>query len=120
MMKSVSAAGSFETEITFTYCTEFIVGREKGNTRDPLRLRAYLESIGDCVVVVDDDEIIKVHVHTNDPGKALSEGVKYGQFETVKVENMRIQHANAAWVPEEAAGPAAPFLSPGSGSRAAS
>ncbi len=106
--KSVSAAGSFETEITFTYCTEFIVGREKGNTRDPLRLRAYLESIGDCVVVVDDDEIIKVHVHTNDPGKALSEGVKYGQFETVKVENMRIQHANAAWVPEEAAGPAAP------------
>ena len=106
--KSVSAAGSFETEITFTYCTEFIVGREKGNTRDPLRLRAYLESIGDCVVVVDDDDIIKVHVHTNDPGKALSEGVKYGQFETVKVENMRIQHANAAWVPEEATGPAAP------------
>ena len=106
--KSVSAAGSFETEITFTYCTEFIVGREKGNTRDPLRLRAYLESIGDCVVVVDDDDIIKVHVHTNDPGKALSEGVKYGQFETVKVENMRIQHANAAWVPEESAGPVVP------------
>ena len=107
-VKSVSAAGSFETEITFTYCTEFIVGREKGNTRDPLRLRAYLESIGDCVVVVDDDEIIKVHVHTNDPGKALSEGVKYGQFETVKVENMRIQHENAAWVPEENAGPEIP------------
>ena len=107
-VKSASAAGSFETEITFTYCTEFIVGREKGNTRDPLRLRAYLESIGDCVVVVDDDEIIKVHVHTNDPGKALSEGVKYGQFETVKVENMRIQHENAAWVPEENAGPEIP------------
>lgn len=107
-VKSVSAAGSFETEITFTYCTEFIVGREKGNTRDPLRLRAYLESIGDCVVVVDDDEIIKVHVHTNDPGKALSEGMKYGQFETVKVENMRIQHENAAWVPEENAGPEIP------------
>ncbi|HIZ20468.1 MAG TPA: DAK2 domain-containing protein [Firmicutes bacterium] len=106
--KKASAAGSFETEITFTYCTEFIVDREKGNTRDPLRLRAYLESIGDCVVVVDDEDIIKVHVHTNDPGKALSEGVKYGQFETVKVENMRIQHANAAWVPEEAAGPEAP------------
>ena len=107
-VKSVSAAGSFETEITFTYCTEFIVGREKGNTRAPLRLRAYLESIGDCVVVVDDDEIINVHVHTNDPGKALSEGVKYGQFETVKVENMRIQHENAAWVPEENAGPEIP------------
>ncbi len=100
--RSVSAAGSFETDITFTYCTEFIVARDKGNDRDPLRLRAYLESIGDCVVVVDDEDIIKVHVHTNDPGKALSEGVKYGQFETVKVENMRIQHANAGWVEENA------------------
>ncbi len=101
--KGVSAAGSFEADITFTYCTEFIVARDKGNDRDPLRLRAYLESIGDCVVVVDDEEIIKVHVHTNDPGKALSEGVKYGQFETVKVENMRIQHANAGWVDTEGA-----------------
>ena len=99
--KAVSAAGSFETDIKFTYCTAFIVAREKGNDRDPLRLRAYLESIGDCVVVVDDEEIIKVHVHTNDPGKALSEGVKYGQFETVKVENMRIQHENAGWVEDE-------------------
>ncbi len=109
VVKSVSAAGSFETEITFTYCTEFIVARAKGNDRDPLRLRAYLESIGDCVVVVDDDDIIKVHVHTNDPGKALSEGVKYGQFETVKVENMRIQHENAGWVEsEEAAQPQPP------------
>lgn len=99
--KGVSAAGAFEADITFTYCTEFIVARDKGNSRDPLRLRAYLESIGDCVVVVDDDDIIKVHVHTNDPGKALTEGVKYGQFETVKVENMRIQHANAGWVDAE-------------------
>ena len=83
--KGVSAAGSFEADITFTYCTEFIVARDKGNDRDPLRLRAYLESIGDCVVVVDDEEIIKVHVHTNE------------------VENMRIQHANAGWVDTEGA-----------------
>ncbi len=96
--RSVSAAASFETDITFTYCTEFIVARDKGCDKDPLQLRAYLESIGDCVVVVDDEEIIKVHVHTNDPGKALSKGVEYGQFETVKVENMRIQHENAGWV----------------------
>jgi len=95
-----SAAGAFEGEITFGYCTEFIVLREKGNTRDPLSLRAYLESIGDCVVVVDDEDIIKVHVHTNDPGKALQEGLKFGQFETVKVENMRLQHENAGWVGE--------------------
>ncbi len=113
-VKAVSAAGSFETDITFAYCTEFIVQRAKGNDRDPLRLRAYLESIGDCVVVVDDEDIIKVHVHTNEPGNALQEGLKYGQFETVKVENMRIQHANAGWVEEEAgdASPALPHTEP--------
>ena len=105
----VSVAGSFETDITFTYCTEFIVARSKECDKDPLQLRAYLESIGDCVVVVDDEEIIKVHVHTNDPGKALSKGVEYGQFETVKVENMRIQHQNAGWADsEETAAPVAP------------
>ncbi len=105
---NVSAAGSFETEITFTYCTEFIVARDPACKKDPLKLRAYLETIGDCVVVVDDEEIIKVHVHTNDPGKALSKGVEYGAFETVKVENMRIQHENAGWIPEEAQTQAAP------------
>ncbi len=105
---NVSAAGSFETEITFTYCTEFIVARDPACKKDPLKLRAYLETIGDCVVVVDDEEIIKVHVHTNDPGKALSKGVEYGAFETVKVENMRIQHENAGWIPEEAQTQVAP------------
>ncbi|EJX00424.1 DAK2 domain fusion protein YloV, partial [gut metagenome] len=82
----------FNTEdIRFSYCTEFIVERE--NTKDPALLRAFLEELGDCVVVVDDDEIIKVHVHTNDPGKALSEAVTYGHFVTVKVENMKLQHS---------------------------
>ena len=107
--RKASAAASFDTDIKFTYCTEFIVARDPKCTKDPLELRAYLESIGDCVVVVDDEEIIKVHVHTNDPGKALSKGVVYGQFETVKVENMRIQHENAGWVDDDAAAlPAAP------------
>ncbi|MBE6807042.1 MAG: DAK2 domain-containing protein [Ruminococcaceae bacterium] len=95
-----STVGSYEQDITFTYCTEFIVGRDRKCKLDPLSLRAYLESIGDCVVVVDDEEIIKVHVHTNHPGKAMEEALKYGQFETVKVENMRIQHENAGWVGE--------------------
>ena len=108
VQRSTSAAGSFETDITFTYCTEFIVARDKACTKDPLQLRAFLETIGDCVVVVDDDDIIKVHVHTNDPGKALSKGVEYGAFETVKVENMRIQHENAGWVPETADAPVVP------------
>ncbi len=95
-----STVGSYEQDIEFAYCTEFIVGRDPKCTLDPLSLRAYLESIGDCVVVVDDEEIIKVHVHTNHPGKALEEAIKYGQFETVKIENMRIQHENAGWVEE--------------------
>ena len=99
-VKESSVVGSYDAEITFTYCTEFIVVRDKDNDRDPLLLRAYLESIGDCVVVVDDEDIVKVHVHTNNPGNALQEGLKYGQFETVKVENMRFQHENASWVGE--------------------
>lgn len=82
----------FDTDdIRFSYCTEFIVERE--NQKDPTLLRAFLESLGDSVVVVDDEEIIKVHVHTNDPGKALSEAINYGHFATVKVENMKLQHS---------------------------
>ncbi|MBQ6816357.1 MAG: DAK2 domain-containing protein [Clostridia bacterium] len=88
-----NAAGEFETEITFTYCTEFIVNRE--NENDPAKLRAFLETIGDCVVVVDDEEIIKVHVHTDHPGKALEEAVNYGQMVKLKIENMRDQHERA-------------------------
>ena len=82
----------FNTEdITFTYCTEFIISRE--NKLDPEKLRAFLSSLGDSLVLVDDDEIIKVHVHTNDPGKALHEAMDYGSFVTVKIENMRLQHS---------------------------
>ena len=77
-------------DITFTYCTEFIIQRENDN--DPEKLRAFLSSLGDSLVLVDDEEIIKVHVHTNDPGKALHEAIEYGSFVTVKIENMRLQH----------------------------
>ena len=89
--KQAANFSDFKTEdITFTYCTEFIIGRE--NKNDPEKLRAFLNSLGDSLVLVDDDEIIKVHVHTNDPGKALHEAIEYGHFITVKVENMRLQH----------------------------
>lgn len=84
-----------EEEITYTYCTEFILEKKK-DCPDPFKLRAYLETIGDCVVVVDDDEIIKVHVHTDNPGLALQKALDFGQFindPKPKVENMRIQHA---------------------------
>ena len=90
-----SAAAEFDDDITFTYCTEFIVGRDEEITTDPNELRLFLETIGDCVVVVSDDEIIKVHVHTEQPGDALKEGLKFGQLLTVKVENMKEQHKNA-------------------------
>ena len=90
-VKEAADFSDFNTEdITFTYCTEFIVSRE--NDKDSEELRAFLSQLGDSLVLVDDDEIIKVHVHTNDPGKALSEAVHYGSFVTVKVENMRLQH----------------------------
>ncbi len=87
-----SAAAEFDDDITFTYCTEFIVGRSKLVKTPPSKLRSALEGIGDCVVVVDDEEIIKVHVHTEEPGNALQEGLKFGQLLTVKVENMKEQH----------------------------
>lgn len=89
-----SAAAEFDEEINFTYCTEFIVGRESEES-DPQLLREYLETIGDCVVVVSDEEIIKVHVHTEQPGKALTKGLEFGQLLTTKVENMKEQHKNA-------------------------
>ncbi len=86
-----NAAGEYETEITFTYCTEFIVIKNKKNS-DALKLRAYLESIGDSAVVVDDEEIIKCHVHTENPGDALQEALKFGMLTKLKIENMRLQH----------------------------
>ena len=83
----------FDTEdIHFTYCTEFIVERE--NSKDPDLLRKFLSGIGDSIVVVDDDEIIKTHVHTNEPGNVLTEALTYGSFLTVKIENMKQQHTH--------------------------
>ena len=92
----------FDTEdITFTYCTEFIISRE--NDKDPEQLRAFLSGLGDSLVLVDDDEIIKVHVHTNDPGQAMHEAISYGSFITVKIENMRLQHTEKVMTENEKA-----------------
>ena len=99
-VKEAADFSDFNTEdITFTYCTEFIIDRE--NDKDPEALRAFLSQLGDSLVLVDDDEIIKVHVHTNDPGKALSEAVTYGSFVTVKIENMRLQHTEKVMTENE-------------------
>ena len=92
----------FDTEdITFAYCTEFIISRE--NDKDPEQLRAFLATLGDSLVLVDDEEIIKVHVHTNDPGSALHEAINYGSFVTVKIENMRQQHTEKVMTESEKA-----------------
>ena len=88
-----------DEDITFTYCTEFIVSRE--NDKNPEELRAFLSELGDSLVLVDDDEIIKVHVHTNNPGTALQEALKYGSFVTVKIENMRLQHTEKVMSEQE-------------------
>ncbi len=88
------AAAQFDEIINFTYCTEFIVSRNQKLKKGTVELKSYLESIGDCVVVVDDEEIIKVHVHTDQPGNALQAGLEYGSLLTVKIENMVEQHKN--------------------------
>jgi len=81
-------------DIKFAYCTEFIVER-KNTTKEANRLRDFLDLRGDSIVVVDDDEIIKVHVHTNDPGVVLTEALTYGSLLSIKIENMREQHSEA-------------------------
>ena len=83
-----------EEDITFTYCTEFIILRE--GTKDAAFLRRTLDAMGDSLVVVDDDALIKVHVHTDDPGRALTEALAYGGLTAIKIENMREQHAEAS------------------------
>ena len=100
--KDAANFDDFDTEdITFAYCTEFIISRE--NSKDPEQLRAYLATLGDSLVLVDDEEIIKVHVHTNDPGSALHEAINYGSFVTVKIENMRQQHTEKVMTESEKA-----------------
>ena len=95
---------SFDTgEITFGYCTEFICSRD--NDKDPQALRPFLNELGDSLVLVDDDEIIKVHVHTNHPGKVLEEALTYGALLKVKIENMREQHTEIISEGEEAPAP---------------
>lgn len=90
-----------DEDITFTYCTEFIAER-RDKARNVQRLRSFLNSIGDSLVVVEDDDIIKVHVHTDQPNEVLEAGLKFGQLLTIKIENMRQQHS--AKIVEEASG----------------
>jgi len=82
-------------DITFAYCTEFMIERSK-TIKEVNRLRDFLDNRGDSIVVVDDDAIIKVHVHTNEPGTVLTEALTYGSLLSIKIENMHEQHSEAA------------------------
>lgn len=82
-----------EADIKFGYCTEFIILLNKNfNVKTEMDFKAYLESIGDSIVCVCDGEVVKVHVHTNDPGLAIQKGLKFGQLSNMKIDNMRLEH----------------------------
>ncbi len=91
---AVSAGSDLETaDIKFGYCTEFIIMLEEGKAvYDEPELKAFLESIGDSIVCVSDDDIVKIHVHTNDPGLAIQKGLSYGSLTKMKIDNMREEH----------------------------
>lgn len=82
-----------EMEIKFGYCTEFIIMLSRNfNIKAEMDFKEYLESIGDSIVVVADDDVVKVHVHTNDPGLAIQKALKYGALSNLKIDNMRLEH----------------------------
>lgn len=82
-----------DMEIKFGYCTEFIIMLSRNfNIKNEMDFKAYLESIGDSIVVVADDDVVKVHVHTNDPGLAIQKALKYGALSNMKIDNMRLEH----------------------------
>lgn len=91
--RSASLEAQAEAEIKFGYCTEFIIMLSKTfNIKAELDFKAYLESIGDSIVCVADDDVVKVHVHTNDPGLAIQRALKYGALSNMKIDNMRLEH----------------------------
>lgn len=93
MSMSASMEAQAEAEIKFGYCTEFIILLSKTfNIKAEMDFKAYLESIGDSIVCVADDDVVKVHVHTNDPGLAIQKALKYGSLSNMKIDNMRLEH----------------------------
>ena len=91
--KMTKAGAQAEADIKFGYCTEFIIMTDKAFTEaDEMEFKSYLESIGDSIVCVADEDIVKIHVHTNHPGLAFEKGLTYGQLSRMKVDNMREEH----------------------------
>lgn len=117
----VKPGAQAQADIKFGYCTEFIIMTEKEFTeKDETEFKAYLESIGDSIVCVADDDIVKIHVHTNDPGLAIQKALTYGQLSRMKIDNMREEHqeklikeAEKLAAEQKAAAPKAPRKSVG-------
>lgn len=102
-----------EAEIKFGYCTEFIILLNKTfNIKMEMDFKAYLESIGDSIVCVADDDVVKVHVHTNDPGLAIQKALKYGSLSNMKIDNMRLEHQEKLFKMSEKSGAAVPVAQP--------
>lgn len=99
--KAVTAASAASGDIKFGYCTEFFVNVENGRNDNKEDLVKFLETIGDSIVAVDTEDLIKVHVHTNNPGTVLERALKIGSLENIKIENMRLQHTNLISFAEE-------------------
>ncbi len=114
--KSDSYNAQAEMDIKFGYCTEFIILLSKTfNMKHEMDFKAYLESIGDSIVCVADDDVVKVHVHTNDPGLAIQKALKYGQLSNLKIDNMRLEHQEKLFKmseKEEAASQSTGFAEP--------
>ncbi len=99
----ISYDAQAEADIKFGYCTEFIILLSKTfNIKHEMDFKEYLESIGDSIVVVADDDVVKVHVHTNDPGLAIQRALKYGALSNMKIDNMRLEHQEKLFKMEEA------------------
>jgi DAK2 domain fusion protein YloV len=90
---SAGKAGAEEKEIKFGYCTEFIINLDKPMPQDEIHaFKKYLNSMGDSIVLVADDDLVKVHVHTNDPGQVISRAMTHGPLTNMKIDNMRVEH----------------------------
>ena len=102
--RPISTENISTADIKFGYCTEFIILLEKEFTEDDeTEFKAYLESIGDSIVCVSDDEVVKTHVHTNDPGLAIQKALTYGQLSRLKIDNMRLEHTEKLGLEQAAA-----------------
>lgn len=101
--EKASVEAQAEVEIKYGYCTEFIIMLTRNfNIKAEMDFKEYLESIGDSIVVVADDDVVKVHVHTNDPGLAIQKALKYGALSNMKIDNMRLEHQEKLFKAEQA------------------